>query len=396
METEGRELPPEEARRLAELLVAWSRANARDLPWRRRYDPYEVLVSEIMLQQTRAATVAPYFERWVARWPDLRSLAEADEAEALKLWEGLGYYSRCRDLLKAARALVAAGHAEPPASVEELRACPGIGEYTAGAVAAFGHDLPVPAIDGNAERVLSRLLGIEERLGSAALRRAAARAVTRMLVHASARELDQAIMDLGATICAPRAPRCAGCPWEAHCCARRGGRQGELPLPRARAAISKEAAWGLLILHPLGILLRRRPDGGLWASRWEVPWIARSSEDPWEDIVPWIASSGMPLRLRRDGLSELGTVDFSFTIHRVRARALRCDAQDALVPAGAQEAPSSPPADAQDALVSAEAQEALASSGTQADGPWRLFVEEELDGLALPAPSRKLLAMMKG
>ena len=104
----------------------------------------------------------------------------------------------------------------------------------------------------------------------------------------------------------------------------------------------------------------------------------------------------MPLRLRRDGLSELGTVDFSFTIHRVRARALRCDAQDALVPAGAQEAPSSPPADAQDALVPAEAQEALASSGTQADGPWRLFVEEELDGLALPAPSRKLLAMMKG
>ena len=327
--------------------------HGRDLPWRERYDPYEILVSEFMLQQTQVATVIPYFQRWMARWPTLASLAAAEEAEALKMWEGLGYYSRCRNLLRAARALAEAGYSGPPASVEALRACPGIGEYTAGAVVSVGHDLPAPAVDGNAERVLSRLLGLEGTSGSAALRRRVTDAVLAMLSGVSPREFNQALMDLGAMVCTPRGPRCGGCPWEGECRAHAQGREEAFPQPRARSAVSRDEAWGLLALRPEGVLLRRRPDAGLWAGMWEVPWFPRSGE-LWRDLDAW--APGLAARLRRDTLVEVGAVSFSFTTHRVRARVAACEAWEA-------------------------------------PGGWRAVPWDELDALALPAPSRKFLTI---
>ena len=344
------------AERQAQRLVEWFRVHARDLPWRRGYDPYAILVSEFMLQQTQVATVIPYFERWMARWPDLGSLAQAEEAEALKMWEGLGYYSRCRNLLKAARALMEAGHAEPPASLEALRACPGIGEYTAGAVVSVGHDLPVPAVDGNAERVLSRLLGLEGTSGNAALRREVAIAVVAMLSGVSPRELNQALMDLGAMVCVPRKPKCGDCPWGEDCRAHALGTEEAYPQPKPRPAVSRDEAWGLLALHSLGILLRRRPQSGLWAGMWELPWFPRTSEDLWQDVETWTEAPELVTRLRRDTLAEIGAVSFSFTTHRVRARVVSCELEE----------------------------------GPIAEG-WRLVPPSELKGLTLPAPSRKFL-----
>ncbi|MBR1671732.1 MAG: A/G-specific adenine glycosylase [Fretibacterium sp.] len=356
---------PEELWRYAQLLVRWFRVHARALPWREGgYDPYRVLVSEFMLQQTQVGTVIPYFERWMSRWPDLRSLAAADELEALKLWEGLGYYSRCRNLLGAARALVEAGHDSPPASVEALRACPGIGEYTAGAVASIGHDVPVPAIDGNAERVISRLLAIEEPAGSPALRREVVEAVTFMLQGVSARELNQALMDLGAMVCTPsrgRAPLCGDCPWENGCFAHKMAHEMRFPLPRQRAVVSQENVWGLLALSNAGLLLHHRPAKGLWASMWEVPWFDRK-RDFWEDFEAWRASEMFDIQLNGNSLQEIGRANFSFTTHRVRAWVVACDVKDIhLTPAGA----------------------------------WRFFPADELDGLSLPAPSRKFLACLE-
>ena len=351
----------EEVRLYAELLVEWFRAHARDLPWREGYAPYWVLVSEFMLQQTQVATVIPYFERWIARWPNLADLAAADEAEVLKAWEGLGYYSRCRNLLRAVRAMTEAGYSEPPASAVELRAFPGIGEYTAGAVASIGYDLPVPAVDGNAERVISRFFGIAEPAGSTALRREVASVVSSMLRHVSARELNQALMDLGAAVCTPRGADCGACPWRERCVTREEGRVEEFPLPRPRASVSREAAWGLLALRSSSVLLHRRPDKGLWSSMWETPWFERRSEDFWDDFEAWRASLGVDLELRQDTLTEAGAVSFSFTTHRVRAWVVACEAEHA---------------------------------ARLGDG-WRFASIGDLDALSLPAPSRKFLALAK-
>ena len=355
------------------LLVEWFRRHARVLPWREGvYDPYKILVSEFMLQQTQVGTVIPYFERWMARWPDLSSLAAADEAEALKLWEGLGYYSRCRNLLKAARAMVKAGYDCPPASVEELRAFPGIGDYTAGAIASIGHDLPVPAVDGNVERVISRLLGMEEPSGSTALRRRVTDSVSVMLKgtggshgeRVSPREFNQALMDLGATVCTPSrggVPFCGECPWEKSCLAHETGRERELPLPRQRAPISQEDAWGFLaVSQNERLLLHRRPNKGLWADMWEVPWFARNG-DFGRDFDAWRLSCGLELQLDKDSLREVGSTSFSFTTHHVRAWVVVCTVKD--IPM---------------------------------EEEWGFFQFNDIDNLSLPAPSRKFLACLKG
>ncbi|MCR4817467.1 MAG: A/G-specific adenine glycosylase [Fretibacterium sp.] len=351
------------------LLVEWFRAHARALPWRDGYDPYKILVSEFMLQQTQVGTVIPYFERWIIRWPDLRSLAAADETEALKLWEGLGYYSRCRNLLKAARAMAEAGYTSPPAPAEELRTFPGIGAYTAGAIASIGYNLPVPAVDGNVERVISRLLGIEEPSGSAALRHRVTEAVSSMLndrnnrsrKRISPREFNQALMDLGAMVCTPSrggVPFCGECPWENYCLARKTGREAELPLPRQRAPISRDEAWGVLAVSSIhkGILLHRRPNKGLWAAMWEIPWFLRSGNF-WEDFDAWCVSCGLNLSPDRNSPKEVGYTSFSFTTHHVRAQVVTCSVE-----------------------------------GTLPDETWRFFSLRELDDVSLPAPSRKFLA----
>jgi A/G-specific adenine glycosylase len=310
----------------AGLLLDWFSRHARALPWREGYDPYKILVSEFMLQQTQVDTVLPYFERWIARYPDLASLAKAGDADAMKLWEGLGYYARCRSLLAAARAMVKEGYAQPPASAETLLKYPGIGPYTAGAVAGIAYNAPVPAVDGNAERVTARLFDIEEAAGSPALKKLATEKILGMMPQGEARAFNQALMELGALVCSPKKPLCGECPWTAYCRAKERGVQLERPLPKVRPATEKISAWGALIDFEGAYLLHRRPiDAGktaekLWAGFWEIPWFPRT-KDAQTDTTLWGQEHGVECEVR----AEVGTARFSFTNHAVTARLLSCE-----------------------------------------------------------------------
>lgn len=223
---------------LSAQLLAWYDANARALPWRSppggpRPDPYRVWLSEIMLQQTVAATVKPYFERFTTLWPDVRALAAAPREAVLAEWAGLGYYARARNLHKCAVEVSETYGGSFPDTEEALRALPGVGPYTAGAVAAIAFDRPAAAVDGNVERVMSRLRAIETPLPDA---KPAVRAAAEALIPATrAGDFAQALMDLGATVCIPKAPRCGLCPWRGACAARERGLEASLPLKTPKA-----------------------------------------------------------------------------------------------------------------------------------------------------------------
>jgi A/G-specific adenine glycosylase len=242
------------ARRFREGLLRWFRGNARDLPWRQTKDPYRIWVSEIMLQQTRVAAVKPYFGRFLERFPDAASLARAPEAEVLRHWGGLGYYSRARNLHRAGKRIAERG--EFPATYESIRELPGVGEYTAAAVASIAFGLPHAVVDGNVTRVLSRLTcGGESLKGLAA----------KLLDRADPGGYNEALMELGATVCLPREPDCPRCPVARLCEARRQGRQAEFPARKVRPATVRIAKTILLIERGGKLLLR------LSQGYWELP-----------------------------------------------------------------------------------------------------------------------------
>lgn len=254
-------------------LLAWYDANRRDLPWRappgQRADPYRVWLSEIMLQQTVAEAVRPRFERFLARWPDLAALAAARLDDVLDHWAGLGYYARARRLHACARELVEVHGGVFPRTVAELAELPGIGPYTAGAIAAIAFDVPAAAVDGNVERVLARVHAIATPLPAA---KAEIRArAARLVPDRRAGDFAQAMMDLGATVCRPRAPACPACPWQADCAARRAGRPRDFPVRPVRA--SKPVRRGLAFFLRAGdrILLVRRPADGLLGGMLALP-----------------------------------------------------------------------------------------------------------------------------
>jgi A/G-specific adenine glycosylase len=242
------------------------------LPWRSTSDPYAIWISEVMLQQTRVEAVIPYWRRFLGRFPTVSDLARAREEEVLAAWSGLGYYSRARSLHEAARLLCRDHGAELPRSAAELRELPGVGGYTAGAVASIAFDAPEPLVDGNVARVLSRLFRIEDEVKSAAGRRALA-AFAGALVPRSggAGAWNQALMELGATVCLPRAPQCGNCPLASLCAARAEGLQQELPrmAPRTEAIAVRVVA--LIVREGERCLLVQRPEGGRMASMWELP-----------------------------------------------------------------------------------------------------------------------------
>lgn len=250
----------------------------RDLPWRRTRDPYAIWVSEIMLQQTRVATVIPYWERWMAKFPTVRALADASLDAVLAAWAGLGYYSRARNLHAGAQAIAARFAGALPGSAAALRAVPGIGPYTAGAIASIAFGERAPLVDGNVARVLARVLGVEHDIkstaGTRALWAAAADVMQALPASAAPGDLNQGLMELGATICAPTQPRCLVCPLMGDCEAARTGRQDELPVVAARKKahelplIAKTAVW----IEEAGalVLVRRVPDG-LFGGLWELP-----------------------------------------------------------------------------------------------------------------------------
>ncbi|MEM7417235.1 MAG: A/G-specific adenine glycosylase [Gemmatimonadota bacterium] len=259
-------LSPSEAGALRRgLLDLYDRA-ARDLPWRRETDPYRIWVSEIMLQQTRVETVIRYYERWVERFPDLEALASAPEDEVMKAWEGLGYYRRARHLHGAAQVVRDRHDGEVPGDLMTLRSLPGVGEYTAGAVASIAFGVVAPAVDGNVKRVLARLFDIP-RPTAAWLRRRAEELVD----PARPGDWNQSLMEFGATVCTPRAPRCATCPVRTHCAAHAAGTVLERPAPSKRASVRQTEIAIVVLEHEGRVLLTRRPPDGLLGGLWAFP-----------------------------------------------------------------------------------------------------------------------------
>ncbi len=262
------------AQRIARELIAWYRGARRDLPWRWTRDPYAIWVSEVMLQQTRVAVVVPYWQRWMARFPTAAALAGAPLDDVLAAWSGLGYYRRARNLHRGAREVVARYGGSLPDTAAELRSLPGIGRYTAGAIASMAFDRREPLVDGNVARVLARLFAVDEDVKSAAGQKRLWQLADELVPGDSPGDFNQALMELGATVCAPAAPRCADCPLAAHCRAHRDGRTRELPrLPERRRDADKPllaaaAAW---IERGGRLLLARRAPGGLFGGLWELP-----------------------------------------------------------------------------------------------------------------------------
>ena len=253
-------------------LLAWYRENRRSLPWRDDPSAYHVWISEIMLQQTRVEAVKGYYARFLERFPDLCALAEADEDTCLKLWEGLGYYSRARNLQKAARILVNEYKGEMPKSAKELKKLPGIGPYTAAAIASIAFGERIPAIDGNLLRVFARLTLYAEEIRTPAAAAAAGACFLEQMPADSAGDFNQALMDLGAGICTPGgAPACGECPLRQYCRAAAVDRAAQLPVMPAKKARGIEKRTILVIRDDDRILLRRRPDRGLLAGLYEFP-----------------------------------------------------------------------------------------------------------------------------
>ena len=252
-------------------LIEWYERSHRDFPWRRTSDPYRILVSETMLQQTRVETVVPYYQRFLARFPDVRQLAAAESDEVLSLWSGLGYYSRARSLHRAAQLLVAEYDGVFPETAEALRELPGIGPYTAGAISAIAFDRPEAAVDGNVVRVLSRLFGIRGEVGRPAVRREIEAHALALAEGPHPGDQCQALMELGALVCVPRVPRCLLCPLQTDCDAFEAGDPASLPNKAKKKAPTRVEAACVLLRRGRRYLAVKRPERGLLGGLWDLP-----------------------------------------------------------------------------------------------------------------------------
>ncbi len=272
-------------------LARWFLGNGRDLPWRRTTDAYAIMVSEFMLQQTQVATVIPYFERWLARFPTFRALAAAEESDVLHAWQGLGYYARARNLHQAAKHVLERHGGALPARIDGIRALPGVGRYTAGAIASFAFDLPAPLVDANVARVLARLLDLREPVDSPSGIAKLWETAEALLPGKGARIHNSALMELGALLCTPRRPQCLRCPVRPHCAARD---PESLPVKKPRrktVALAEDCAW----IVADGRVLLEQQTGPRWRGLWKLPGIAARS-------------------------SPLVALEYPFTHHRVTLR----------------------------------------------------------------------------
>ncbi len=265
-------------------LLEWFEIHRREMPWRGSVEPYLVWVSEIMLQQTQVATVTPYFDRFVASLPTLQDLAQADEQTVLNLWSGLGYYSRARNLRAAAQQIEQEHGGTFPEELEAVRALPGIGDYTAGAILSIVFEQPVPAVDGNVERVLSRICEIEGPPKKSPAKGQIREVASELVRCERPGDLNQSLMELGAMLCTPTSPRCAKCPVNDLCRAKARGRQSELPqVPKRQKAVERRTA-AAIIRRGDCVLIAQRPPGQIWAGLWEFPQAEADEGDPREAL----------------------------------------------------------------------------------------------------------------
>ncbi len=344
-------------------LIAWFEAHGEDLPWRRRRAPYTVWLSEVMLQQTQVATVIPYYERFVARFPTVEALAAASLDEVLKLWEGLGYYSRARNLHRAAQMIVAEFGGHFPSTVDDLVRLPGVGRYTAGAIASLAFGLDVPVLDGNVMRVLARLLDLAADVTLPQMRRELWALAEQLLPAGRAARWNEGLMELGRRICTPRRPRCALCPLREHCLAHRRGTQEQRPVrpPRRRTPHYNVAA-AVIRREDGRILITQRPPDGLLGGLWEFPG------------GKCRANEALPACLRREIREELGmevavgapiaVVKHAYTHFRITLHAFACHP------------------------LRGEPQ----ALGVAA---WAWVTPEELDAYAFPAADRRIIAALR-
>ncbi|GIK86784.1 MAG: A/G-specific adenine glycosylase [Betaproteobacteria bacterium] len=333
-------------------LVAWQWVHGRhDLPWQRTRDPYRVWLSEIMLQQTQVAAALPYYERFLARFPDVRTLAAATRDDVLAHWSGLGYYRRAHHLHEAARAVVEHHQGAFPADPQALAALPGIGRSTAAAIATFAFGTRAAILDGNVKRVLARHRGIDGFPGAPAVERQLWQAAEALLPDADVEAYTQGLMDLGATVCVRASPRCLLCPVAGDCLARREGRIDALPAPRPARAVPRRDVQLLVCEREGRLLLERRPARGVWAGLWSLPELPLG-----EDAAAFVqASLGVrPARSEAMAPVEHAFTHFTLTMHPVRLPLV--------------DAPDHAPAER------------------------RWFGREDALGLGLPAPVRRLIA----
>jgi A/G-specific adenine glycosylase len=313
--------------RLATQLLNWYRQQGRSLPWRGHPDPYAVWVSEIMLQQTRVEAVIPYFEKWMQLFPTVKDLASVSEQDVLNAWEGLGYYSRARNLHKAAKIVAEQYNGELPRDLKALRELPGIGRYTVGAIASIAFNMDEPTLDGNLRRVFARLFDVSEPADSPTGEEILWSLAAEYLPKGQAGDYNQALMDLGASICLPKNPRCLLCPLIGTCEARINGTQEQRPVlkPKKKTPHYVHAA-GVIVKridnppHKV-VLLAKRPSKGLLGGMWEFP-NGRVDGEPAEELESTL-EAGYRLKVQRN--EALGTVQHAYTHFRVTVHAFRCE-----------------------------------------------------------------------
>jgi len=306
-------------------LASWYSERSRDLPWRRDPTPYRVLLSEFLCQQTRVETALPYFQTFCERWPSVEALADASVDEVVEAWAGLGYYSRARNLHRTAQVIRQAGAF--PSTAAELVALPGVGPYTAGAIASIAFSERAPAVDGNIGRVLSRWYALEESPASSRGKRVVwehASAVHRdSPANCHPGDLNQALMELGARICTPRSPECGACPISAGCLAHQTGRTGEIPRPKTRKPPVPISGIAGVLRTSRGVLMVKRPHGGLLGGLWSPPVVMEPETNDPACLLDAFARAGVEARVGQ----SLGTVVHIFSHRRLSAAVYEVEGQ---------------------------------------------------------------------
>jgi A/G-specific adenine glycosylase len=302
--------------------LRWFEREARDLPWRRTSDPYLIWVSEVILQQTRVEQGLPYYERFIAAFPTVDTLAAAPLDRVLKLWEGLGYYTRARNMHLAAQRVVAEHGGVMPARAELLQLLPGVGRYTAAAVASIAYGEQVAVVDGNVKRVLSRLFNVEECIDDTAIEHALWDRANRLVPQRAPGDFNQAMMELGARICTPRKPDCDGCPVMAQCEARRLGVAESRPVRKAKTPPRQKELLTAVIREEGKYLLMRRPDEGLLGGLWEFPSFEMTQACEPGAFLEAACRKELGLRVKPGGI--LASVKHAYTHFKVSMTVYAC------------------------------------------------------------------------